>query len=201
MNLTSVEHIGASQLIPGVGGPMNDDAGVLTNMADAYVAFLSSFPWERPLVVAGAREGLNKFLSNAYLSSFRSRQKHQLTQLISPAARDLVSAGSTSGLVFEHVVPKRRFIQEPCEEQSRRRTLDTEFVLSLLRRYWVLAMVTAAEDRRLTRGTMPEPWDGVDILARYQGAGVVLVANPFAVPGVPPYVFGESPGRRSRRRS
>lgn len=195
--MLALRRVPAPQLIRGVGRTiaMNDVADVLANMAEAYVAFLSSFPWERPLVVAGAKEGLNKFLSNAYLSSFRARRKHELTQLISPAAFELASAGRTAGLVFEHVVPKRRFIQESCEEHARRRTLHADFVLSLLRRYWVLATVTTEEDRRLTRGTMPTAWDGVDILVRYKSAGVVLVANPFAAAGVPPYVLGDSGGR------
>ena len=31
---------------------MSDQPGVLEGMAEAYVAFLSSFPWEQPLAVA-----------------------------------------------------------------------------------------------------------------------------------------------------
>lgn len=175
---------------------MSDQPGVLEEMAEAYVAFLSSFPWEQPLALAGAREGLNKFLSNAYLASFPRRRKHELTQLISPAARDRLSAGQRSGLVFEHVVPKRRFIQEPCEVEARGATLRVEFVLGLLRRYWLLATVTKDEDRRLTRDTMPRAWGGVDVLVRYSAAGIELVPNPFAAPGVPSFVtIAPGPGR------
>ena len=175
---------------------MNDaDTDVLARMADAYVAFLSCLPWDRPLVLRGAKEGLNKFLSNAYLCSFRARRKHELTQLISITARARLNAGDRTGLVFEHVVPKRRIIQEPCERLAREGKLTTQFVLGLLRRYWVLATVTTAEDRQLARMAMPTGWDGVDVLARYAAAGIDLVTNPFAAQGVPSYALPESAGR------
>lgn len=171
---------------------MNDaDGDVLARMADAYVAFLSCLPWDHPLVLRGAKEGLNKFLSNAYLCSFRARRKHELTQLISVSARDRLHAGERTGLVFEHVVPKRRIIQEPCERLARDGKLTADFVLPLLQQYWVLATVTTAEDRQLPRNAMPIGWDGGDVLARYAALGIRLVANPFAAPGVPSYTLPE----------
>jgi hypothetical protein len=94
-------------------------------------------------------------------------------------------------LVFEHVIPKRRIIQEPCERLAREGTLEVGFVLPLLRRYWVLATVTTAEDRQLARNSMPTGWDGGDVLARYAAVGIRLVANPFAAPGVPAYTLPE----------
>ncbi len=157
---------------------------ILERMAQAYSAFLGSLPWDHALVIEGAREGLTKFLSNAYLCSFRGRRKHNLTQLVSPAARDRIAAGRTAGLVFEHVVPKQELIQEPCEALARTGELTPEHVLSLLKRYWLLAMVTKEEDRRLQR-KMPTGWEGQDLLARYTVAGIELVPNPFMDPGVP----------------
>jgi hypothetical protein len=185
------------------GGPSDErredeDVDVLRSLAEAYVAFLDSFPWDKALVVAGAKEGLNKFLSNAYLHSFPKRRKYELTQLISPAARDRLRAGKPGGLVFEHLVPKRRFIQQPCEERAQQGQLDIAFVLALLDQYWVLATVTKDEDRRLSRSSMPQSWDGLDVLARYARAGVSLVANPFAAPGVPRCVVGRTRGSRTR---
>lgn len=179
---------------------MNDaQPDVLAQMAEAYVAFLSCLPWDQALVLRGAKEGLNKFLSNAYLCSFRARRKHELTQLMSVAAVGKLNAGDRSGLVFEHVVPKRRVIQEPCERLAREGKLTTDFVLLLLRQYWVLVMVTTAEDRRLARGTMPTGWDGRDVMARYAAAGICLVTNPFAAPGVPSYVPPEAARRPNTR--
>lgn len=165
---------------------------VLVRIADAYVSFLNRLPWEQPLVLLGAKEGLNKFLSNAYLCSFPGRRKHQLTQLVSEAAQDRLKGKSTVGLVFEHVVPKRQIIQKPCEDLAREGKLTTEFVLSLLRRYWVLAMVTKEEDRRLASRAMPFGWDAQDILARYKAAGITLVPNPFAVDGVPEFTLSNT---------
>ena len=164
------------------GGPKAD---VLAAIAEAYVMFLSGIRWEHHLVVRGAREGLNKFVSNAYLASFTGRRKHELTQLISVAAYDRLQAGNSKDLVFEHLVPKQRVFQEPCERMARERKLTEEYVLGLLRRYWVAATVTGDEDKRLARRSMPQDWDRLDVMARYSAAGVGLFLNPFAAPGVP----------------
>jgi hypothetical protein len=166
----------------------DDDSGVLFQLADAYVAFLSRLAWDLPLVISGSREGRNKFLSNAYLSMFPKSRKYKKTQLVSTSARERIDAGRhRKGLVFEHIVPKQLTIQEPCEELAREAKLTTDFVLGLLRRYWVLATVTTEEDDRLRKRGMPEGWDGRDVFARYAAAGIELVANPFALPGVPPF--------------
>jgi hypothetical protein len=167
-----------------------DNSDVLVRIADAYVEFLTCLPWKHALVLAGAKEGLSKFLSNAYIRCFPARRKYELTQLISQAACDRLNAGVRKDLVFEHVVPKRRFIQEPCEQRAREGQLTAEFVLSILQKYWVLATVTTEEDRLLPRG-----WDERDILARYTAAGIHLLANPFAAPGIPSHVPSNGPKR------
>ncbi len=158
-------------------------------MARAYSAFLGKMPWDIALVRDGAREGLTKFLSNAYLRSFPGRRKYELTQLISPEARDRiikarVNAGVVAGLVFEHVVPKHELIQKPCEDLAERGELTPEYVLSKLRQYWLLAMVTKEEDQEL-RERMPAGCYDEDLLARYTKKHIELITNPFMVPGVP----------------
>ncbi len=169
----------------------------LVRMAKAYVAFLNAIPWTHDLVEEGVREGLNKFLSNAYLGSFprHLKHKHRLTQLISVAALQRLKNKQKGGLVFEHVVPKRWLIQAPCEEQARKGELTVAFVLSLLEKYWILATITTEEDRLLTRGSMPGGWDGGDVRARYKMVGIDLQDNLNAVEGVPRYVIGGGAGR------
>lgn len=161
---------------------------VLAGMARAYSSFLVALPWDDPIVIAGANEGRNKFLSNVYLHLFPKRKKYELTQLITPEARTRLEARVYKGLVFEHLVPKKRYIQVPCEERARAGTLNEAFIMDLLRRYWVLAMVTSEEDRRLSWSTMPGAlWDEIDVVARYDHAGIALVPNPFVAPGVPAF--------------
>jgi hypothetical protein len=74
-------------------------------LALAYVKFLKGVDWSDELVVAGAREGTRKFLSNAHFSLFP--RKHWATHYVSPAALARLEAAPArnTGLVWEHVVP------------------------------------------------------------------------------------------------
>lgn len=165
---------------------------VFTDLAKAYVEFLTAVPWHHPLVVSGLKEGLNKFLSNAYLYYFYGKNKYHLTQFATPAAIQQMQAGNYRGLIFEHMVPKRKFIQEPCEKLARKGQLETEFVADLLDRYWILATVTQAENSQLTRSAMPANWDQVNCFARYDAAGLVLELNPLMHVGVPVHHLNRS---------
>lgn len=149
------------------------------DLARAYFKLLSSLDWDDPLLVGGLREGLNKFLSNAHLASFRGSNKYHKTHLISPTALRQLESGRPGQLVWEHLVPKGLYIQGPCELQARARTLTLEFVFEQLRKFWHLATITIEEDRLLARVRMPEGWDGTNVLARYEAKGLILVANPF----------------------
>jgi hypothetical protein len=148
-------------------------------LADAYCKLLNCLDWSDPVMVAGIREGLNKFLSNAFLGMFPGTHKYHRTHLVSPAALRQLEAKDYRELVYEHVVPKSRYIQRPCEERAARGELTTAFVQALLEKYWRVATVTKAEDAQLHRFAMPDEWDGVSILARYQAAGVELLPNPY----------------------
>lgn len=162
---------------------MADRLDIFADMADAYTAFLNGFPWEMPLAYEGGREGINKFIKNAFLGAFRGN-KYRKAPLATPAAAQRLTIGLTTGLVLEHVVPTV-LLQRPAEQAARSAQLTREFVLSWLRRYWVTATVTKDEDRRLIRDQMPDRWDGVDVFARYRQAGMALMPNPVAVPGLP----------------
>jgi len=91
-----------------------------------------------------------------------------------------MNARDYAGLVFEHLVPKSRYIQEPCERLAKddKEKLTVEFIEGLLRRYWHLATITKDEDELLSRNAMPDDWDGEDIRARYKRVGIDLIENP-----------------------
>jgi len=148
-------------------------------MALAYYNLLIMLDWDDEVLLAGIREGLNKFLSNAYIYLFRGRNKHSKTQFVSECALAKMNAGDYAGLVFEHLVPKARYIQEPCEKLAREGELTVKIIENLLKRYWHLATVTKDEDNLLNRNAMPNDWDGEDFLARYKQIGIELRENPF----------------------
>lgn len=148
-------------------------------LARAYFKLLTSIEWQDRVLVSGLREGLNKFLSNAHLASFPGQNKYHKTHLVSLAALDQMERGVYRGLVFEHLVPKRKYIQAPCEDHARAGELTVDFIVERLQSFWFLATITADEDRLLARVDMPDDWDGVDVRARYEEVGVTLVANPF----------------------
>jgi len=148
-------------------------------IAEAYCKLLNSIDWSDKLLVAGLREGLNKFLSNAFLSLFSKCHKYHRTHLVSAAALRQLRAKEHAGLVCEHVVPKTRYIQKRCEEAVKQGELGVDDVRELLDKYWRLATITKEEDRRLNPVLMPETWDGLNPLARYEAAGIELLPNPF----------------------
>mgnify|MGYP000920368831 CR=1 FL=1 len=128
-------------------------------LAEVYVKLLSGMDWKDELLVAGLREGLNKFLSNAFISLFPGHKYHR-THFVSAAALVQIKAREFSGLVYEHVVPKAKYIQGPCEARARSGDLTVAFAYSLLIKYWKIATITKAEDARLPRNAMPADWDG-----------------------------------------
>ncbi|MBQ7166900.1 MAG: hypothetical protein IJR93_08165 [Treponema sp.] len=91
-----------------------------------------------------------------------------------------------TGLVFEHIVPKTKYIQEPCVQAAVNgqfaggETFSEEAVLQLLNRYWQIALITKEEYDAMTdlvlRNKMPGGWDGTDVFARYKAAGIALEA-------------------------
>lgn len=148
-------------------------------LARCYYKLLNSLDWNDDLLVSGMREGLNKFLSNAYLASTPGKNKYHKTHFISSNALEQLKSNCSTGLVFEHIVPKTKYIQEPCERLARSQELTAEHVEYIINRYWKLATITTAEDEKLTRLAMPKEWDEVDVFARYKVVGINLIVNPY----------------------
>lgn len=152
---------------------------MLQRLATAYFKVLSSVDWGDPLVIAGMREGLNKFLSNAHLALFNGGNKYHKTHWVSANALDRLHRRQHGGLVWEHLVPKTVYIQEPCERCARDGELNREFISDRLGKYWHLATITKDEDQELHPTQMPDGWDKVNVHARYEAAGIKLLPNPF----------------------
>jgi hypothetical protein len=143
-------------------------------LAAAYYKLLKAIPWEDELVVRGIREGLNKFLSNAYLS-MSSKCKHECAHFYSLSAISAMKNGDKRDLVFEHMVPKGEYIQRPCENAAQEGKLTIDYIEEILDKYWKIAVITAAEDRMLSSRKMPKDWDYTDYKARYTLANIALL--------------------------
>jgi hypothetical protein len=79
------------------------------------------------------------------------------------------------------MIPKSRYIQKPCEERAQKKSLNEDYVIDLLNRYWEIAIVTKEENEKLTRSKMPDEWDEVDIRLRYTNAEIDLVPREKAL--------------------
>ncbi len=150
----------------------------LVKVARSYTNLLNLIDWEDRLMVQGIKEGLNKILSNAFLST-KGEAEYKTADFYSELALEKINLGNTSELVYEHMVPKQKYIQSLCIEQAEKKQLTLEFVVDLLERYWKIAVVTKAEDMQLNMRAMPEFWDGSNIFARYQEVGIKLIQSPF----------------------
>ena len=155
---------------------------LLIVLACEYHKLLTCIDWQDAVLIAGIREGLTKFLSNTFLHILqgRGRAKHRCSQLASIAAVEQLKKGDYKRLRFEHIVPKTKYIQEPCERKAQGKELSEKYVLDLIHKYWVIASVTEDEDRKLPK-KMPDEWDTSDVLARYRQCDIRLIRNPLFV--------------------
>jgi len=157
---------------------LRDSMRSLEKIAKSYVKLLNLIDWSDPLLVAGIKEGLNKFLSNAFLKE-HPNSKYLQGDFYTLNAIQKIKSSDFSGLVYEHMVPKGAYIQKVCEQKAAEGSLDYDFVVDLLNKYWKIAVVTKDEDRLLLTKRMPNNWDGVNIFYRYHKANICLINNPF----------------------
>jgi hypothetical protein len=150
----------------------------IEKIAQPYFKLLSTIDWTDRVLLSGLAEGLNKFLSNAHLASFHGH-KHHKTHFVSPAALAKLEQRDYDGLVWEHLVPKRKYIQQPCEQHASKGTLTADFIRDRLRRFWYLASITTEENLLLHPTSMRVDWNETNVLDRYEVAKVALRPNPF----------------------
>jgi len=147
----------------------------MKEITQAYIQLLKAIDLNNPLIFKGIREGLNKFLSNAYLSG--PGHKYEKGHFYSNAAYEKVKKRDWANLIFEHMVPKHKYLQKPCVAMAKKGQLNENDVVKLVNKYWKIAIITVEEDKLLKGKTMPKGWDGEDIFLRYTAAGIDLTAK------------------------
>lgn len=148
-------------------------------LSKAYFKLLMAIDWSDAVILGGIREGLNKFISNAFLAHHKGKNKYHKSHFVSLSALEKLKNKDHKDLIFEHIVPKKKYIQDPCENMAKAGTLTVDFIEERLNLYWKLATITKDEDQRLNMFSMPPDWDGKNVFARYASAGIELVKNPF----------------------
>ena len=155
-------------------------------MAKAYYDLLSALKpaiAKNPNVEIGLREGMSKFLSNLYIRLRCENGKYD-TDYYSEDAWNHKDDGTK--LIFEHIVPKSKYIQEPCEEACKKGNFSDgtkfseEAILKILKERWRIATITEEEDELLTSkgysSKMPDEWKiNKDPFLRYKKAGIKLL--------------------------
>ncbi|MBI2151907.1 hypothetical protein HYU21_04235 [Candidatus Woesearchaeota archaeon] len=150
-------------------------------MSETYYKFLTSIDWNDQNLLNGLKEGKGKFLSNLWLSLF-NKNKYSCAQYISFKALDKLNRNFKKELVFEHVVPKRLYIQEECENKAKNNELTETFICDLLSKYWIICTITREENDLLNKSglkdKMPFNWDKENVFARYDTISLKYQLNP-----------------------
>jgi hypothetical protein len=165
------------------------------HLAEAYYELIINLNLDNKIISNGIHEGLTKFMSNAYISCFKAKNKRSgksyikadkrlTTHYLSRKAFEKLKNNDFTDLVFEHIVPKS-YIQELIDNQIEaygKDKLTIDFIYEKVQAYWLLATVTKEEDAALTR-FMPKGWDGdrEKNFIRYENAKLKdeLIPNPF----------------------
>lgn len=156
---------------------------IISTLASKYYYFLNTLPFNDTLFMKGIHEGKGKFLANLhiYLATKdlpkKWNDKRYSTDFVTPAALEVLKTNTVSGLEYEHLIPKKKYIQDICEQKAKDETLTEDFIRSLLNRYLWTATVTSQEHKSLSRRVMPLNWNQENINARYEEAGITLVSH------------------------
>jgi hypothetical protein len=153
---------------------------LISRLAKAYFNVLQAIDLNNTDISSGIKEGLNKFLSNLAIH-IQGKYKVTSADYISNNALLQIRHGNTSNLVYEHMIPKQKYIQTPCITRANAGCLTYEYVYNLLFKYWYIAIITRDEDSKLNklnlRQNMPNNWDFTDIFARYVKANIQLIST------------------------
>jgi hypothetical protein len=157
---------------------------IIEQLSKLYFKFLNSIDWTDEIYLRGINEGRNKFLSNTYLNLCHG--KHSITNFQSMKALNIVQSSMGSGikgrLIFEHMIPKEKYIQKPCEEIIRVQDISDSDkqakIKEILTKYWFIASISVEEDKSIRyKRTMPPNWDGVSLTDRYDDVGIIVLKN------------------------
>lgn len=159
-------------------------------IAIAYMKLLQCIEWNNPVFMRGIKEGLGKFVANAYISTL-GVGKFKSAQYISPEALERINHKNYKGLLYEHVVPKEEYIFGPCKKEARDGTLTLDSILNHFQKYMVVTTITEEQNQLLDKhgykNTMPSDWDNEDIFARYKKVGICYQENPHFLEAIKKY--------------
>ncbi|MGE6897073.1 hypothetical protein [Priestia flexa] len=156
---------------------------IIRTLASKYYYFLTTLAFHDTLFMKGIHEGKSKFLANLhiYLATKdlpkKWNDKRYSTDFAAPAALEVLKTNTVTGLEYEHLIPKKKYIQDICEQKAKDGILTEDFIRSLLDRYLWTATVTSQEHKSLSRRVMPLNWDQENINARYEVADIALVPH------------------------
>ncbi|MCK9858193.1 hypothetical protein [Paenibacillus sp. ATY16] len=153
---------------------------IMKELSEKYFMFLKTLHFNDPLYMQAISEGKRKFLPalHMHLASRGLPNTHRIftTDFITSKAFENIRKKSFKGLQYEHIVPKAEYIHDICEQAAKNNSLTVESIRELINRYLWTATVTKEEHHKLKK-SMPRSWDGVNIMARYEAAGIQLLPH------------------------
>lgn len=158
---------------------------IMRILADNYYIFLRSLPFENDIYMEGMGEARIKFLANLHITITKKylpkkrKDRRYTTDYISHMALELLkrSSWSSGELIYEHMVPKTRYVKEVCEKKAKSGEISAEFIFQLLMKYFWTATIHKKENKLLSKSMMPLDWDGENIFARYNSAEIILIEH------------------------
>ena len=81
-------------------------------IAGSYYKLLTTIDWDDEVLLLGLKEGLSKFVSNAYIEI--NKKTHKQTKYLqgdyyTEEALDKIKNNDFSGLIYEHMIPKSTY--------------------------------------------------------------------------------------------
>ncbi|GAB6422939.1 hypothetical protein bcgnr5378_04770 [Bacillus cereus] len=158
-------------------------------MAEKYAYFLQTLRFDDEVYMGGMREARSKFLANLqiYIMNKQLPKKRKdwrySSDYVSERALECLMKGKwdSKELQYDHMIPKSKYIKDVCEEAAMNGTATFDFIYEVLVKYFWVATIHKDENDHLTKlglkSKMPSDWDGNDIFARYESAGIVLLEN------------------------
>lgn len=154
---------------------------IIIELSERYYKFLMTLQFDDELYMKGIGEGKRKFLANLHIHlatrGLPVKQKLFSTDFITPNALEKLEKKDTTGLEYEHLIPKGKYIHDVCEHKAKNGNLTKDFINDLLDRYLWTATVTDVEHKKLKQASMPLDWDSLNIKARYELAAIPLLVH------------------------
>lgn len=162
---------------------------IMKLMAEKYYYFLNVLKFEDEIYMAGMVEARRKFLANLHITIMKKglppkyKDWRFSSDYVSESALKHLKNGKwdSNMLQYEHMVPKTEYIMKVCENAAKTGTITVDYIFEILNRNLWVATIHKEENEILSdfklRNKMPNDWDGVNIFARYEKAGIELIKH------------------------